>query len=175
MTVIGKRGRPKSAATIQREKALAEIERVLQDAAASCSMSCKDRKEMNDLIESLDRWEAQILSDYHLSPMKKELAYAMASLGDESVAGYEKVIIAEYENAKSQGLKARTVGTKSNSSAAKQRKDHFFKKHACAIDDWLKQGWSDSRIAKRVFKSPLGKLGVSVRTIRRWIAEYRAK
>lgn len=175
MTVTRKRGRPKSAATIQRENELAEIEKVLQGAAASHSMSCKDQKEMDDLIESLDRWEAQILSDYHLSPMKKDTAYAMASLGDESVAGYEEVIIAEYERAKSRGLKARTVGTKSNESAAKERKDQFFKEHASAIDGWLRQGWSDSRIAKRVFKPPLGKLGLSERTIRRWIAEYRAK
>ena len=175
MNVIRRRGRPKSAATIQRENELAETEKVLQDAAASYSMSCKERKEMNDLIESLDRWEAQILSDFHLSPMRKEIAYAMASLGDESVAGYEEVIIAEYEKAKSRGVKARTVGTKSNASAAKDRKDQFFKEHACAIEGWLKQGWSDSRIAKRVFKPSLGELGLSVRTIRRWIAEYRAK
>ncbi|MBM4232011.1 MAG: hypothetical protein FJ184_15010 [Gammaproteobacteria bacterium] len=175
MTATRKRGRPRSVATIQRENELAEIEKVLQDAAARCSMSCKDRKEMNDLIESLDRWEAQILSDYHLSPMRKETAYAMASLGDESVAGYEEVIITEYEKAKSLGVKVRTVGTKSSASAAKDRKDQFLKEYAGAIDGWLKQGWSNSRIAKRVCKPPLGKLGLSVRTIRRWIAEYRAK
>ena len=175
MTSTHKRGRPKSAATIQREQDRAEVEKVLQDAAASFPMSHKGRKEMNDLLESLDRWETQTLQEYHLSPMKKETAYAMASLGDESVEGHEEEIIATYEKARLRGVNARTVGTEKIANAAKERRDQFFKENTPVIDRMLKQGRSDSDIAQKMCNRPLSEHGVSVRTIRRWIAAYRSK
>jgi hypothetical protein len=175
MTVTRKRGRPKSAATIQRENELAEIEKVFQDAAASRSMSCKDRKEMNDLIESLARWEEQILEEYHVSPMKKDLAYAMASLGDESLAGYEDSIIEAYERAQSQGVTARAIGTKSNKKSAENRRDQALKVHSKKIDALLKQGRGDSHIAEIICKKFPIDCRPSTRTIRRWLAQYRCK
>ena len=174
MTSTHKRGRPKSAATIQREEYRAEVEKVLQDAAASFPMSHKAQKEMNDLLESLDRWETQTLEEYHLSPMKKETAYAMASLGDESVEGHEKEIITTYEEARLRGVNARTLGTKSNKKSTADRKDQFFRVNAQKIDGMLAKGRSDSDIARQMCKPPLNKHGVSERTVRRWVALRRS-
>ncbi len=169
------RGRPKNPKTIQRENESAEIERVLNEAAKTHPLSSDERAELEELINSLEKWERRILDEYHVSPMKKDLAYAMASLGDESLAGYERSIIEAYERAQLRGATARAIGTKSNEQAAENRRNQVLKVHSKKIDTLLKQGRSDSYIADVICKKFPVDCRPNTRTVRRWIAQYRCK
>ena len=87
-----KRGRPPSEATIEKRR----IEEFLKNPPAHIPPLNEDEKrEMDSLLDSLDNAEREILRQYRTSPnIPKSHAYEMASLGDESLQGFESEIIA---------------------------------------------------------------------------------
>ena len=174
MTSTRNPGRPKNPATVHREQEIAEVERILREVATRHPMSATEQNEMSVLIATSGQREAEILRKFHIHPMKKSYAYAMASLGDDSVEGYEEEITTTYEEARLRGVNARTLGTKSNKKSTADRKDQFFKVNAQKIDGMLAKGRSDSDIARQMCKPPLNKHGVSERTVRRWVALRRS-
>jgi hypothetical protein len=178
MTSTRNRGRPKNPATLHREQKTAEAEKILRETAIRHPMSATERNEMGALIEALERWEAKTLEEYHVPPMKKELAYAAASIGDESLEGYEEIILKEYRQVVSNGERARAEGSNSNQQRAKDRHASIISEYATVIDRLIKQGRSKSSIADVIVKE-LRKLRpetpISARTVRRWIAGYQAR
>jgi hypothetical protein len=178
MTSTRNRGRPKNPATLHREQEIAEAEKILRETAIRHPMSAAERNEMGVIIESLDRREAKTLEEYHVPPMKKELAYAAASIGDESLEGYEEIILREYRQVLSNGELARAEGSNSNQQRAKERHASIISEYATVIDRLTKQGRSNSSIAAVIVKK-LRKLQpetpLSARTVRRLIAGYQAR
>ena len=172
------RGRPKKAATLHREQEIAEEEKILREAATRYPMSATEQNEMTARIEILGQWEAKILEEYHVPPMKKELAYAAASIGDESLEGYEEIILKEYRQVLRDGELARIEGSNSNQQKAKDRHASVISEYATTIDRLTKQGRSKSSIADVIVKK-LRKLQpetpLSARTARRLIAGYQAR
>jgi hypothetical protein len=110
-----KRGRPASAATIERRR----IAELLSNLPAHAKFkSDETAREIQNLLENLEAAERQILRQYRTSAtIPKSHAYEMASLGDESLRGFESEIIArdqqyqmESERARSRGGQARGDG-----------------------------------------------------------------
>ena len=87
-----KRGRPPSEATIEKRR----IEEFLKNPPAHIPpMNEGERRVMDSMLDSLNKAEREILRQYRTSPnIPKSHAYEMASLGDESLQGFESEIIA---------------------------------------------------------------------------------
>lgn len=170
-----RRGRPKLKATKELEKELRAIAKVVREARKRAPMSDKERQETQTLVNSLAKWERHILQQYHVPPMKKALAYAAASIGDESLEGHEETILKDYRQALSKGKAARASGTDANQKETVERKKSFLSQHGELINKLTGRGFSASHIAETIFRQNASTMGPSVRTIRRWISEYRAK
>ncbi len=169
-----RRGRPKLKATKEREKEQRAIAKVVREARKRAPMSDEERQETQTLLNSLAGCERQILQQYHVPPMKKELAYAVASIGDESLEGYEEVILNEYRQALSIGKQARAEGSESNQKRANDWRTSIISKHANVINRLTNQGRSKSSIADVIIKKLGHEIPLSVRTVRRWVADYQA-
>lgn len=170
-----RRGRPKLEATKEREKEQRAIAKVVREARKRAPMSDEERQETQNLLNSLAEWERQILQQYHVSPMKKELAYAAASIGDESLEGYEEIILKEYRQVLSKGQAERASGMDANRKETAERKKSFLSQNGELINKLVGRGFSTSQIAETIFRQGVNTTGPSVRTIRRWISEYRSK
>ena len=86
-----KRGRPPSEATIEKRR----IEEFLENPPAHTLMNKEKRREIDSMLDSLNKAEREILRQYRTSPnIPKSHAYEVASLGDESLQGFESEIIA---------------------------------------------------------------------------------
>ena len=86
-----KRGRPPSEATIEKRR----IEEFLENPPAHTLMNKEERREIDSMLDSLNKAEREILRQYRTSPnIPKSHAYEVASLGDESLQRFESEIIA---------------------------------------------------------------------------------
>jgi hypothetical protein len=151
------------------------MEALLQAAAKAHPMSERDRKMMQDLIEGLEAWERQILEEYHVPPMKKDLACSIASIGDESLEGYEQRILDDYNAALERGMAARAAGSGANKASAENRQALLLNKFRGLIDRLSNNGMSATRIAEIVHAKLPAQAAPSLRTIRRWVAKYLAR
>jgi hypothetical protein len=170
-----RRGRPKLETTLLGEEARQKLEEVVQEAKTRAVMSDSDRHEMQIFLDRSAEWERQTREQWHIAPMKMEWAYAAASLGDESLEGYELLVEAEYLKALSKGQAARASGTNFNQREAVDRKKSFLSRHGELINKLVGRGFSTSQIAETIFRQNANTMRPSVRTIRRWISEYRTK
>jgi hypothetical protein len=170
-----RRGRPKLKATKDLEKEQRAIAKAVRDTRKRAPMSDEERQETQTRLNSLAEWERHILQQYHAPPMKKELAYAAASIGDESLEGYEEIILKEYRQVLSKGQAARASGMAANQKETVERKKSFLSHHGELINKLVGRGFSTSQIAETIFRQNANTMGPSVRTIRRWISEYRTK
>ncbi len=103
---------------------------------------------MLDLIQSLKETEQRILDQYLIHPMKRETAFAMASLGDESTEGFEKLIKENYDAALLKGHRMRIAGGIKKRSISEERRNSYLKEKEQYIEKKLKQGLSKSRISE---------------------------
>lgn len=112
------RGRPPSAATIEQRR----IEQMLTNPPAHLPLMTDEEKQQAD--ESFNASEIirkQILKDYkHSATTPDEHAYAMASLGDESLKGYEDGLISRDEEYRQVSIKNRKAGTKATQGEAEK-------------------------------------------------------
>ena len=166
-------GRPKLETTKQREKESLATEKVLREAGKHAQMSDEERQEMQTWLKGLEEMERQILKQFHVPPMKKSLAYKMASIGDESFVGHERRIIEEYRKVVSKGVRARDLGQKYNHEVASERQRRLISQHAELIERLTSHGFSKSRIAELVYEKMPPNTAPSIRTVRRWVTTYQ--
>lgn len=186
-TVKKKRGRPKSEATLERER----VEAMLKSVPERRRMTPTEKGEMQALIESFNQWEKEILKDYP-NPIPRRLAYEMASLGDESMEGHEQDVLRRYEKGRSNNLKNLSEGTIVKKISAAKRKEEILLKNEALINKIGTRPYTTNHVAKKILKEwdsiPLGgQIGQSshlkkrgddekrpsVRALNGWIASLR--
>jgi len=104
----GKRGRPAGAVTIEMRR----IKELLSNPPAHAKFKSDEAaRENQTLLENLEAAEKQILRQYRTSAtIPKSHAYEMASLGDESLQGFESEIIARDQQYRMDAERARSKG-----------------------------------------------------------------
>lgn len=104
---VGKRGRPASAATIERRR----IEKLLSNPPAHSLMTEEEKRATDSWLDSLDKAEREILRQYRTSAtIPKSHAYEMASLGDESLRGFESAIVSRDQQYQMDAQRTRSKG-----------------------------------------------------------------
>jgi hypothetical protein len=182
MSAPKKRGRPPSQATIEARR----IEDMLKNLPERMQPTKAERHEQHKLLESMERARQDILKTFKYGRTTPDRhAYEMASIGDESLNGYENEVIKRDRFYKERATKSRLAGALESRSNAQDRAEQAMgnfkdllrkveplgpltKTRASAQmrEDWLKYG---------NFGDP-----PSERTLRRWInahspyAEHRS-
>ena len=182
-----KRGRPKSEATLERER----VEEMLKSVPEHRRMTPTEKGQMQALSENLDQLKKEILKDYP-TPIPRHLAYEMASLGDESMEGHEQDVLRRYEVARSNNLKNLSDGTTAKENSAAKRRVEILLKNEALINKIGTRPYTANHVAKKILKEwysiPLGgRVGESshlkkrgddekcpsIRTLTGWIASTR--
>ena len=111
------RGRPKNPATIERQA----TERWLYNLPKHCKL-IPEESFTKEWSESTERVRQQILSDYkHDATVPDYHAYEMASLGDESMFGFEKGIMERGQFYRARCKENRASGTLRNSQKSMEK------------------------------------------------------
>jgi hypothetical protein len=182
MSAPKKRGRPPSQATIE----IRRIEDMLKNLPDRMRPTEAERQEQHELLETMERARQDILKTFRYGRTTPDRhAYEMASIGDESLIGYENAVLKRDRFYKERATRSREAGAmeaRANAQdRAEQAMDNFkdllskveplgpltrTKASAQMREDWLKYG---------NFGDP-----PSERTLRRWInahspyAEHRS-
>ena len=185
------RGRPKSAATIERERIdtlFASIPSHLQKEESALTNNLREAKPYNDAIEQ------QILQDYKYdATVLDDHAFTMASLGDESLYGHEAAIIAQDETHRERVARQRINGARATKQNSKNRAEAVIAKNKILISQLIdsrkqpvfrvakkiRSEWHVTTVAQRISGEPLslkargdGGPCPSERTVRNWINQY---
>ena len=114
-----KRGRPKSAATLERER----IEEILKNTPVYLpKITAKKKKQLLESIAHGETIRLEILQTYKTSAtIPDDHAYQMASLGDESMIGHEREVIQRDERYQQQAIAFRAAGVRIVSGTATGR------------------------------------------------------
>ena len=185
------RGRPKSAATLERERVealFASKPPHLPKEESALTKALREAKPHNDAIEQ------QILRDYKYdATVPDDHAFTMASLGDESLHGHERAIIAQDEAHRARVARQRTNGGKATKQNSRNRALAIISKNKiliAALIDLRKQPisrvakkicseWSVITVAQRISGEPSsltargdGGPCPSERTVCNWINQY---
>ena len=116
MTAKKRRGRPPSAATIERRRAEAMLKNL---SAHAPQITRAERQQAEESFYADEIIRKEILKDYkHSATIPDEHAYAMASLGDESLKGYEYVIVSRDDEYRRATEESRRDGAKATRDAA---------------------------------------------------------
>jgi len=103
-----KRGRPLKPETLESKKA---AENMLNRPAWSTQISTTKQAELNELISSMDRAEKEIIAQYKYSQTTSvQHAYAMASLGDESMNDFEEALLKRNKRKRSESSESKKMG-----------------------------------------------------------------
>lgn len=146
-----KRGRPKSEATLKRERAENQLKNKPSWIVDTPERQ-KKRGELKQWIKEDDQREKQFLKAHNSPPMPANLVLAMASIGDESLVGYEQHII-ELHGAVSKTVRyGQASGGKTIGDRAKARKRELLKKNWTLVAKIGTPPWTASRIAKIIHK-----------------------
>lgn len=118
MIVKKPRGRPPNAATIERRR----IEEILKNPPAYLPPITDDEKQqVEDSFKASEIIRKRILKDYkHSATIPDDHAYTMASLGDESLEGYEDVIISRDDEYRRVANENRRNGAKATRGEAEK-------------------------------------------------------
>jgi hypothetical protein len=185
------RGRPKSAATLAREKIealFASRPSYLPKEESALTKALREAKPHNDAIEQ------KILSDYKYdATVPDEHAFTMASLGDESLYGHETVIIAKDKAHKARVARQRSNGARATKQNSRNRAEAIIAKNKVLISQLIGSRkhsvscvakkicseWDRMTVAQRIYGEPAslttrgdGGPCPSERTIRNWIKQY---
>ena len=96
-----KRGRPKSAQTLEREKTEAWLK---NPPSHIPPMTKEERQWWDDFIKNSEEAQRAILAG-HSPLLPHSLIYDLESLGDESMHGCEKIILDKFEEYKNKEIK----------------------------------------------------------------------
>jgi hypothetical protein len=158
MTAKKRRGRPPSAATIERRRAEAMLKNL---SAHAPQITRAERQQAEESFYADEIIRKEILKDYkHSATIPDEHAYAMASLGDESLEGYEDVIISRDEEYRKVSIKTRRAGTKATRDAAEKWIKPLFKKNKLLIGKIKPNGLHTIRGVARIIVDEWGHRGV---------------
>lgn len=132
MMIKKNRGRPPSAETIERRC----IEEMLNNRPAHLpKMTDKEKQQAEDSFNASEIIRKQILSDIKTSVIiPDEHAYAMASLGDESLEGYEEKIIKQDTEYRKLIKEIRANGTRGTRVNAEKKIGELYEKNKSLID-----------------------------------------
>ena len=129
------RGRPKSEATIQREKIealFASRPSYLPEEESALTKALREAKPYNDAVEQ------QILRDYKYdATVPDDHAFTMASLGDESLYGHEAAIIAQDQAHIARVSRQRANGAKATKQNASYRAAKVTAKNKIMLSEFL--------------------------------------
>ena len=185
------RGRPKSAATLERERLetlFAKKPSHLPVAESDLTRALREAQPYNDAIEK------QILRDYKYdATVPDDHAFTMASLGDESLYGHETMIIAQDEAHRARVSRQRANGAAATRASSMRRARLIINKNLILITYLLKvrrqsvslvarkiqTEWDVITVAQRISGEPNtltargdGNPMPSQRTIREWLRKY---
>ena len=186
-----KRGRPLGKATLEKQR----LEKMMQQAPAHLPRLTTEKKaELDENFKHNEKIRLQILEAFKQGPWTSDShAYNMASLGDESMEGYEQKILDDDDSYNRQAKKYRAAA-----GAENKRKSESRQRKVIAINKVLIGKISNSnsynihRVAKIIHEQwismmPAQRLAsedqsmscrgdggkpVSVRTITRWIEQH---
>jgi len=144
------KGRPKSAETIERER----IEEMFKNSPPYLIMTAAKKQWMDELIANGELTQLEILKDYKTSPsIPDNHAYAMASLGDESLRGREAEIISRDNQLRKDAQRNREAGAAATKTIALKRATELCKKNRILVERLAPTGvLSASDIAKKILK-----------------------
>jgi hypothetical protein len=143
------RGRPKSEATIQREKIdalFASRPSYLPKEESALTKALREAKPHNDAVEQ------QILRDYKYdATVPDDHAFTMASLGDESLYGHEAAIIAQDQAHIARVARQRANGARATKQNASYRAAKVTAKNKVMLSEFLyARGESVYAVAKKI-------------------------
>ena len=143
------RGRPKSEATIQREKIdalFASRPSYLPKEESALTKALREAKPHNDAVEQ------QILRDYKYdATVPDDHAFTMASLGDESLYGHEAAIIAQDQAHIARVARQRANGARATKQNASYRAAKVIAKNKVMLSEFLYiRGESVYAVAKKI-------------------------
>jgi hypothetical protein len=143
------RGRPKSEATIQREKIdalFASRPSYLPKEESALTKALREAKPHNDAVEQ------QILRDYKYdATVPDDHAFTMASLGDESLYGHEAAIIAQDQAHIARVARQRANGARAKKQNASYRAAKVTAKNKVMLSEFLyARGESVYAVAKKI-------------------------
>ena len=148
-TLKRNRGRPKSLLTLERER--------VKDMFAQMPphLPSEDSELMQILKASrsqVDEVEKQILRDYKYdASVPNSHAYAMASVGDEAMEGYDSIILAKDEAHRLRIARQRQSGTDTTKQNASYRAAKVISKNKAMLSEFLyARGESISAVAKKI-------------------------
>ena len=185
------RGRPKSEATIQREKIdalFASRPSYLPKEESALTKALREAKPHNDAVEQ------QILRDYKYDvTVPDDHAFTMASLGDESLYGHEAAIIAQDQAHIARVARQRSAGARATKQNSQNRAGLVIEKNKILISRLIESGkrsvshvakkicseWDFITVAQRISGEPSsltargdGGPCPSERTVRNWISQH---
>ncbi len=168
-----KRGRPKSAQTLEREK----IEAWLKNPPAHIRLlTKKERQLLKDSFEASEKLRQNLLAG-HSPLIPNELIYAVESIGDEAMEGYESATLKQYASYQAMERDAKRAGGKQLKSKANSKAEHLWKKNS-ALAKRAENGTLPLNSASENIHKNWGKKGVdgekpSVKTISNWYKRIR--
>ena len=148
-TVKRKRGRPKSQDTLESEgikEILAQVPRHLPSEESELMQRLKAS------MSQVDEVEKQILRDYKYdASVPGSHAYAMASVGDEAMEGYDSSTLAKDEEHRRRIARQRQSGTDTTKQNASYRAAKVIAKNKVMLSEFLYvRGKSISVVAKKI-------------------------
>jgi hypothetical protein len=148
-TVKRNRGRPKSLLTLERER--------VKDMFAQMpphlpSEESELMRRLKASMSQVDEVERQILRDHkHDASVPDSHAYAMASVGDEAMEGYDSIILAKDEAHLRRIARQRQSGTDTTKQNASYRAAKVIAKNKVMLSEFLDaRGESISAVAKKI-------------------------
>jgi hypothetical protein len=148
-TVKRNRGRPKSPLTLERERVremFAQMPPYLSSEESELIQGIKAS------MPQVDEIERQILRDFkHDASVPNSHAYAMASVGDEAMEGYDSIILAEDEAHRRRTTRQRQSGADTTKQNAVYRAAKVITKNRVMLSEFLyARGESISAVAKKI-------------------------
>ena len=172
MTPTRKRGRPPSPQTLEKRR----IQEMLTNTKGTIArMNEEERRDTRKFLDESERWRKRILKDYtHGSTTPHEHAYQVASIGDESLEGYEATILKNDKRFRTRAKAYRVSGTEGLIDDRQRKAREAIHSFSHLLSSIRPQGrLSMSEAARRMHKDWRAKGNYddapSIRTLIRWI------
>lgn len=178
MIVKKKRGRPPSPATLEQRR-IVDMLKNMPDYIVR--LTKEEKQQAEDLFNASEINRKQILRQYKTSVIiPDEHAYAMASLGDESMEGYEGIVLEQDVEYRRLSAQYRINGAKKTQIEAKDRMRSLFFKNEFLVNRIKPNGNLTINGVAEIIAKEWGGRGVhddapSTRTIRNALKNYLEK
>jgi hypothetical protein len=168
-----KKGRPKSAQTLEREKTEAWLK---NPPAHILPMTEEDKEWLRVFLESSEKARKSIL-EAHSPLIPHSLIYDLESIGHELLEGYEQAILNKYEEYKNKELIGRVSGSEETASQADTLARRLWGKNGSLVKRIQSDNLTPNGAAKIIFDDWKNK-GIeggkpSIKTISNWYKRIR--